>query len=192
MEGWVDQTTTPPSHHVDQLWHWKLLTLMGGVLAAIIVKQQIDDCSQSQPIALAVVIRPWHTSQDCRPSMSDVCRRLDMMTVNDSSRNTCWQCQPSMSDVCRSLDMMTVNDSSRNTRWQCQPSLSAAQLPIVNVNCQLSKTADNVSLCTELYTDRYGGSTITATHHDGHRPWHNLVKFIQRCCEFGNFLKVCH
>jgi len=32
------------------------------------------------------------------------------------------------------------------------------------------------------------GSTMTATNHDDQR--HNLLKFIQRCREFGDFLKV--
>jgi len=35
---------------------------------------------------------------------------------------------------------------------------------------------------------RVGGSTMMATKHDDRR--HNLVKFIQRCREFGDFWKV--
>jgi len=56
--------------------------------------------------------------------------------------------------------------------------------------------------CSQLRVPHQRPQTTTATNndHDGHNHTaknhddqkHNLVKFIQRCREFGDFLKVCH
>jgi len=45
-----------------------------------------------------------------------------------------------------------------------------------------------ISNCPPLYSYFQRGSTLTATNHDDQRR--NLVKFIQQCREFGDFLNV--
>jgi len=45
---------------------------------------------------------------------------------------------------------------------------------------------DDSSLQQRVQTN--GGSTMTATNHDDQR--YNLVKFVQRCREFDDFLKA--
>ena len=53
---------------------------------------------------------------------------------------------------------------------------------------QLTTMATTMTATTMTATTMTA-TTMTPTNHDDQR--HNLAKFVQRCCEFGDFLKVC-